>query len=278
MRIRRQALVSQRPVLAPGPGAGDTGLGVQGEWFYYSPSRPASYRDAIVPLPETVEIEPQQRPIGSVIWLHGLGADGHDFEPVVPELRMPDSLPLRFVFPHAPVRPVTINGGMSMRAWYDIVSLDRAGPQDEAGIRESAATLEALVEREHSRGIPFQHIAVAGFSQGGSLALHMGLRYAQRLAGIIALSTWLPLGETLEREVARNPGSQPRDIPIFLAHGSYDPMLPVGLGHQSCEVLRELGYTVEWHEYPMPHSVCAEEIDDIREWLLEAYMPTPDVG
>ena len=229
-------------------------------------------------LPESVEIEPKQRAIGSVIWLHGLGADGHDFEPVVAELRLPDSLPLRFIFPHAPIRPVTINGGASMRAWYDIVSLDRSGPQDEEGIRESAATLVDLVEREHSRGIPFQHIAVAGFSQGGAIALHMGLRYRERLAGILALSTWLPLTGTLDREVARNPESQPRDVPIFLAHGSFDPMLPIGLGHHSCEVLRDLGYTVEWYEYPMPHSVCAEEIDDIREWLLQTYLPSPDLA
>lgn len=230
-----------------------------------------------MPLPETIEIEPNLRAAGSVIWLHGLGADGHDFEPVVRELRLPESLPLRFVFPHAPIRPVTINGGASMRAWYDIVSLDRDGPQDEQGIRDSAAMLVDLVEREHSRGIPFQHIAVAGFSQGGAIALHMGLRYPQRLAGIVALSTWLPLTETVKREVAENPDSQPRDVPILVAHGSYDPMLPIGLGHHSCDVLRELGYTVEWHEYPMPHSVCAEEIDDIREWLLEAFMPSPEV-
>ena len=150
---------------------------------------------------ETVEAETGENPAGSVIWLHGLGADGHDFEPVVPELRLPDSLPLRFVFPHAPVRPVTINAGMAMRAWYDIVSLDRDGPADEAGIRASADILEALIAREVGRGVPVSKIMLAGFSQGGAIALHTALRFPERLAGLMALSTWLPLVSCFQAEV-----------------------------------------------------------------------------
>lgn len=228
-----------------------------------------------VDLPETVELEPGRQPTGSVIWLHGLGADGHDFEPIVPELRLPDEVALRFVFPHAPVRPITINGGMPMRAWCNILTLDRSGPQDEAGIRESAAVLDALIEREHGRGVPRERVVVAGFSQGGAIALHAGLRHRERLAGILALSTWLPLGHTLAEEVAGHAHAQPRDLPIFLAHGNFDPVLPIAMGHESRARLEDLGYTVDWHEYPMAHSVCAEEIADIRSWLLDVYPPSP---
>ena len=222
-------------------------------------------------LPETVEVEPATAAVGAVIWLHGLGADGHDFEPIVPELGLAGELPLRFVFPHAPLRPVTVNGGMTMRAWYDIVSLDRDGPQDEAGIRASAAIFERLVAREVERGIPCDRIVVAGFSQGGAIALHMALRYPQRLAGLLALSTWLPLQATLPAEVFDNPEAQTRELPIFIAHGSFDPMLPVNLGQESRQALCSAGYTVEWHEYPMAHAVCAEEIQAIRNWLLSTY-------
>ena len=224
-------------------------------------------------LPETVEIETGESPAGSVIWLHGLGADGHDFEPIVPELHLPDSIPLRFVFPHAPMRPVTINGGATMRAWYDILTLDRGGPQDENGIRESAAMLDALVEREHGRGIPYENIVMAGFSQGGAIALHAALRYPHTLAGLMALSTWLPLGASLQNEVVDNGKAQSRDLPVFLAHGQFDPMLPVALGEESRDALTDLGYAVKWHEYPMAHSVCAEEIADISAWLLGIYSP-----
>lgn len=220
---------------------------------------------------ETVEIEPAEDATGSVIWLHGLGADGHDFEPIVPELRLPASLPLRFVFPHAPVRPVTVNGGIPMRAWFDIFSFDRSGTPDEAGIRASAAALSALIEREHERGIPYERIVVAGFSQGGSIAMHTALRCAHRLAGLMALSTWMPLSATIADEVTANPQSQPRDLPVLLVHGSFDPILPVALGSESRAILQSLGFTVEWHEYPMAHAVCATEIDDIRNWLLGAY-------
>lgn len=222
-------------------------------------------------LPETVEVEPSADPVGSVVWLHGLGADGHDFEALVPELRLPASVPLRFVFPHAPVRPVTINGGMAMRAWYDIASLDKDGPQDEQGIRESARQLEALVAREQERGLDASQIAVAGFSQGGAIAMHMAIRHEQRLAGLLALSTWLPLASSLPAEVRQNTASQPRDLPVFLAHGTFDPMLPLALGQEAGERLRALGFTVEWHEYPMQHAVCAEEIADIRAWLIDVF-------
>lgn len=222
-------------------------------------------------LPETVEVEPSDEAQGSIIWLHGLGADGHDFEAIVPELRLPSDLPIRFVFPHAPVRPVTINGGLAMRAWYDIVSLDRSGPQDVDGIRASGDALLALVEREHERGVPHHRIVVAGFSQGGAIATHTALRFESRLAGLMTLSSWLPLSDTIESEVAENPASQPRDMPVFIAHGTYDPMLSIDLGKQTRDVLTELGYAVEWREYPMQHAVCPEEIADIRAWLLGVF-------
>jgi len=222
-------------------------------------------------LPETVEVASDANPQGSVIWLHGLGADGHDFEAMVPELGVADQLSLRFVFPHAPMRPVTINGGMTMRAWYDILTLERGGPQDEAGIRESSRLLEMLIEREHERDIPHDKIVLAGFSQGGAIALHTALRYPHRLAGLMALSTWLPLQDSFDTEVVGNTRAQSQELPVFMAHGSFDPMLPMALGQQSCETLEKAGYAVEWHDYPMAHAVCAEEIVDIRNWLLSVY-------
>ena len=222
-------------------------------------------------LPETVEVNTGARAQGSVIWLHGLGADGHDFEAIVPELGVADQLSLRFVFPHAPMRPVTINGGMTMRAWYDILTLERGGPQDEAGIRESGRLLELLIEREHQCDIPHDKIVLAGFSQGGAIALHTALRYPHRLAGLMALSTWLPLQDSFDTEVVGNTRAQSQELPVFMAHGSSDPMLPMALGQQSCETLEKAGYAVEWHDYPMAHAVCAEEIADIRNWLLSVY-------
>ena len=219
--------------------------------------------------PITIETGPE--PIGSVIWLHGLGADGHDFEPIVPELRLPSSLPLRFVFPHAPVRPVTVNGGMSMRAWYDIVSLDAEGRSDEAGVRESSAFLLGLVEQELSRGIEPGRIVLAGFSQGGAIAMHAGLRYQEQLAGLMLLSTYLPVPGAFAAEVRDNPSSQPRSVPIMMAHGTLDPMLPLALGKESAAMIEAAGYTVDWHEYPMAHGVCPAEIADIRTYLLEVY-------
>lgn len=220
---------------------------------------------------ETIEIETGAEPAGSVIWLHGLGADGHDFEPIVPELRLPDDLALRFVFPHAPIRPVTINGGMSMRAWYDILSLNHDGPTDEDGIRASATILEELIAREVERGIDARRIVVAGFSQGGAIALHTVLRYPKRLAGLMALSTWLPLWNEFDAEVVDNPAAGNREVPIFMAHGNFDPVLPIQMGQASAKRLTESGFNVEWHEYPMAHAVCAEEIGHIRSWLVGIY-------
>lgn len=216
---------------------------------------------------ETVEIETGSKPAGAVIWLHGLGADGHDFEPLVPELRLPEGLPLRFVFPHAPIRPVTINAGMRMRAWYDIVAIDRRARQDEEGIRESAAATVELIEREKERGIPAARIVLAGFSQGGAIVIHTALRYPERLAGLIALSTWMPLGETLAAEGS----AANREMPVFMAHGRQDPMVPVALGEQTREALGAAGYPVEWQTYEMPHAVCPAEIADISTWLQERF-------
>jgi len=227
-------------------------------------------------IPECVEVE-IGRPESSVIWLHGLGADGHDFEPIVPELNLPREPGIRFVFPHAPLRPVTINGGMTMRAWYDIRTFDREGPQDESGIRESATLLERLIEREHQRGTEYERIVLAGFSQGGAIVLHTALRFPQRLAGLMALSTWLPLAQAFREEVAEN-GNVARDLPIFMAHGSYDPVLPITLGKFSRDALEQAGFRVEWHEYPMAHAVCAEEITAVRRWLTTVLSPATRIA
>jgi phospholipase/carboxylesterase len=221
--------------------------------------------------PAPVIIETGPDPVGSVIWLHGLGADGHDFEPIVPELRLPAELPLRFVFPHAPIRPVTINGGMEMRAWYDILSLDGEGRADAAGVRESAALLMDLVDAETSRGVHPGRIVLAGFSQGGAVVLHAGLRYATPVAGLMLLSTYLPVPGAFEAEVANSAESQPRSVPIFMAHGTFDPMLPYQLGVATKQTVESAGYGIEWHEYPMAHGVCPEEIADIRAFLLRIY-------
>ena len=221
---------------------------------------------------ETVEIETgQMDPQGSVIWLHGLGADGHDFEPIVPELRLPPELALRFVFPHAPVRPVTINGGMSMRAWYDILTLDRDGPTDDAGVRSSAAILDELIERELNRGIAANKIVLAGFSQGGAIAMHVALRSTHKLAGLMALSTYLPVNQAFQDEVVESADCGHTELPIFMAHGSLDPVLPMALGRESADLLIAHDFNVEWHDYSMAHAVCAEEIADIRTWLLSVY-------
>jgi len=213
-------------------------------------------------LPETVEVETGENPVGSVIWLHGLGADGHDFEAIVPALKIPRDLPLRFVFPHAPVRPVTINGGMAMRAWYDILSLDSEGRADAQGVNESSVLLEGLVGREQERGIDARRIVIAGFSQGGAIAINVALHAKDRLAGLMALSTYIPLPGDIDASV----GS--RDLPVFMAHGSHDPMLPMQWGRASADKLIEAGFSVEWHDYPMAHAVCPQEIDDIQRWLL----------
>jgi len=212
-----------------------------------------------------VEIETAVHPTYSVIWLHGLGADGHDFAPIVPELVSPQWSALRFVFPHAPVRPVTINGGMPMRAWYDIYGFDLVSRQDEAGTRQSIGQVEALIAREHERGVPGERIFLAGFSQGGAVALAAGLRHPEKLAGIIALSTYLPMAVTLpdERSAAN------AAVPIFWGHGTLDPVVILQRGLDSRAALEVLGYKVDWHTYLMPHSVCPEEIADLREWMGE---------
>ena len=221
-----------------------------------------------MPETEAVEIETGPSPAGSVIWLHGLGADGHDFEPIVPELGLPSELPLRFVFPHAPVRPVTLNGGMQMRAWYDIVSMDVEGRADEAGVRDSSVRLGALVDSERQRGIPEEKIILAGFSQGGAVVLHHALRSPLRFAGIMALSTYLPLPGTVQAEVIDADDAGNIDVPAFMAHGSEDPMVPYAGGRHAADMLEAIGYDVSWHEYPMAHAVCAQEIADISRFIV----------
>ena len=214
---------------------------------------------------ECVEREPSAPARSSVIWLHGLGADGHDFEPIVPELGLAEDLAVRFIFPHAPERAVTINGGMVMRAWYDILGLDIRRDEDIEGLRTSETQVRALVEREVSRGVSEERIVLAGFSQGGAIALQAGVRHPRRLAGIMALSTYLTLPEKLESEASPANG----DCPIFMAHGTHDPVVPYEGGQLSRQALEAQGYEIEWREYPMQHSVCAEEIADISSWLTE---------
>ncbi len=214
-------------------------------------------------LPETIEREIGANPRHSIIWLHGLGADGHDFVPLVPTLIAHDWPAIRFVFPHAPVRPVTVNGGLPMRAWYDIVAFDLNARQDEAGIRESMASVEALIARENARGVADERIVLAGFSQGGAIALSAGLRHAYPLAGIVALSTYLPLAAALATERSQANAA----VPIFQGHGSFDPVVVPPRATASREQLEHLGYKVDAHVYPMAHAVCVEEIADLRAWL-----------
>ncbi len=215
----------------------------------------------------TIERETAADPTFSIIWLHGLGADGNDFAPIVPELVAPSWPALRFVFPHAPVQPVTINNGMPMRAWYDIVGFDLNARQDEVGMRASFAEVEALIAREHERGVPSERIVLAGFSQGGAMALAAGLRHPEKLAGIVVLSAYLPLPATLAAERS----SANDATPIFWGHGTADPVVVLQRGVESHTLLQSLGYTVDWHTYPMPHSVCAEEIADLRRWLGQRF-------
>jgi phospholipase/carboxylesterase len=214
---------------------------------------------------EAIEHETAPSPRAAVIILHGLGADGNDFVPVAHELELAAVGPVRYVFPHAPTRPVTINGGYVMRAWYDILGLDaRELREDEPGLRESQRLVEALIEREKERGIAAARIVLAGFSQGCAMTLMTGLRYRERLAGLVGLSGYLPLAATT---VAERHESN-RDVPIFLAHGTADPVIPIARGRQSRDALAAMGHAVEWHEYAMPHSVCAAEIVDLNRWLL----------
>lgn len=213
---------------------------------------------------ETIERQTGPDPRWTILWLHGLGADGHDFAPIVPELVRPDWPALRFVFPHAPARPITINGGMRMRGWYDITSLDFSRRQeDEAGIRDSIARVGLLIAREAERGVPPSRLILAGFSQGGAVTLALGLRRGEPLAGLVALSTYLPLGASTAAE--STPAG--RATPVFMAHGRLDPVIPEPLGIASRDALRGLGVEVDWHDYPMPHAVCAEEIAALGDWL-----------
>jgi len=212
---------------------------------------------------QCIELETGPKPTGCVIWLHGLGADGNDFVPVVPELRLPATLPLRFVFPHAPTRRVTINNGMPMRAWYDIAGANFNNRADIAGVQQSQQQIEQLVAREVQRGIAAARIVLAGFSQGGAIALYAGLRHRERLAGILALSTYLVAADKLATEAA----AANRDVPIFMAHGTADPMIRLEWAEASRAALQASGYQVYWHTYRMEHSVCLEEIQAISAWL-----------
>ncbi len=212
---------------------------------------------------EVIEIETGQNPNASVIVLHGLGADGNDFVPVAEQLDLGPVGPVRFVFPHAPTMPVTINAGYVMRAWYDILGVDLAQREDETGLRASQALVEALIAKEKARGVPARRIVLAGFSQGCAMTLMTGLRHDERLGGLVGLSGYLPLAAKAEAE--RHPGN--RDVPIFLAHGTSDPIIPIARARASRDALIRLGHDVEWHEYSMPHSVCAEEIADLGRWL-----------
>lgn len=216
---------------------------------------------------ETVEHETGPDPRWSVVWLHGLGADGHDFAPIVPELLRPGWPAIRFVFPHAPMRPVTINNGMRMRAWYDIRDMGFEGTvgdrADAAGVAESVAHANALVAREGERGVPPSRVLLAGFSQGGAVALSAALGRSEPLAGIVALSTYLPLAAQAGAGVAGDTAAQP----VFMAHGSHDPVVPFAAGQRSAERLRALGFDVQWHAYPMAHQVCGEQLRDLGDWV-----------
>ncbi|MED5389884.1 MAG: dienelactone hydrolase family protein [Pseudomonadota bacterium] len=210
---------------------------------------------------QCVEIEPAGDATASVIWLHGLGASGHDFEPIVPELRLPTDLAVRFVFPHAPSIPVTVNGGMVMPAWYDILAMDIDRKVDEAGVLASADAVDALIQREMERGIPAERIIIAGFSQGGAVAYQVALRYPKRLAGLLTLSTYMAMPVT--------PSAANASLPVMVCHGTHDPVVPESLGQRAVATLKELGHSPAYHTYPMEHMVCLEQIRDIGAWLGE---------
>jgi len=219
---------------------------------------------------DCIEMQTAPNPTHAVIWLHGLGADGNDFAPIVPELRLGNTPPVRFIFPHAPVQPVTINGGMEMRSWYDILVTDLVRHEDAAGIRQSEAAIRALIARENARGIPTSRIVLAGFSQGCAMTLHTGLRLEEKLAGMIGLSGYLPLLDTAAAE--RHPANA--DTPIFLAHGTFDSVVALPRAEASLAQLTTLGYNVSWHTYPMQHSVCGPEINDIAAFLRTVLTPS----
>jgi phospholipase/carboxylesterase len=230
--------------------------------------------DSAITLLETVEHETGPSPAWSVLWLHGLGADGNDFAPIVPELVRREWPALRFVFPHAPMRAVTINNGMRMRAWYDIRDMNLANRADEAGVDESVVQTEALIAREAERGVPSSRVLLAGFSQGGAIALATALRRTEPLAGVIALSTYLPMAERLVNEVTPAAHAQP----LFMAHGQFDPVVPYAGGDFSARKLRELGFNVDWHAYPMAHQVCADEIRDLGGWMTRRFASASTSG
>lgn len=219
--------------------------------------------DSTAEVLESVVCETGPEPNHAVIWLHGLGADGHDFEPIVPHLTSASRRPVRFVFPHAPTRPVTINGGMAMRAWYDILGMEIDRDQDRAGIAASVAAIDGLLDLQLDRGIPAENIILAGFSQGGAIALRCGLARSSQPGGIVALSTYLLDGDTLDQWAA----ADAREIPIFMGHGTQDPVVPLGLGQASADRLSQAGFKVAWQTWPMPHAVCPEEIGAIDQWL-----------
>jgi phospholipase/carboxylesterase len=223
---------------------------------------------------ETIERETAAKPDAAIIWLHGLGADGNDFAPVVPELVKRGEHAWRFVFPHAPARPVTLNGGMRMRAWYDIISLEGRMVEDEAGFRSTDLAIRELISREIQRGIPAGRIVLAGFSQGGAVSLYTAPRFPERLAGVMALSTYLPLASRLAAE--RGPANLA--TPIFMAHGLADAVIPITRAIDSRDQLKSLGYSIEWHQYPMAHALCTEEIVDIRHFLLRVLPPLSERG
>ncbi len=210
-----------------------------------------------------VEINPATNAKATIIWLHGLGADGHDFESIVPQLQLPDDLAIRFVFPHAPMRPVTLNGGMKMPAWYDVIALSKGGREDEHGIKQAAQLIQAFITRENQRGIATDKIILAGFSQGGAMALYCGLLYPEKLAGIIGLSAYVPLAN----DVRQNRHTANQQTPLFLAGGIYDPIVQHAWTREATEQLQQLNYPISWHTYPMEHSVCLEEIRDIGQWV-----------
>lgn len=221
---------------------------------------------------ETIELETGANPTAVVIWMHGLGADGNDFVPIVNELDLSGAPAIRFVFPHAPMMPVTINNGHVMRAWYDVSMGDLqtgAKRADEHGVRQSQAQIGQLIAREAERNIPIKNLVLAGFSQGGAVALHTGLRYPERLAGVMALSCYLPCADSFAAEAA----SANSQTPLFIAHGTQDPVVPYAMGKNSRDLLLKSGYAVQWHEYPMPHSVCLEEVRDIGAWLTSVLRP-----
>jgi phospholipase/carboxylesterase len=210
-----------------------------------------------------VVLSPATAPSASVLVLHGLGADGWDFVPIVQELHLPDSLPVRFVFPHAPVRPITVNNGYEMRGWYDIRDFSITGREDVEGMTESADRISGYVRREGELGVPPERVVLAGFSQGGAVALHTGLRYPERLGGIVALSTYLPFRSRVEAEISQTN----RDVPILMCHGRHDSVVSYELGETSRDVLRDHGYEVEWHAFPFAHEVSLDEITLVAEWL-----------